>query len=34
MGFRGVKNSLVFWVVFLGIYLDTKEKEDQGTSSD
>ena len=27
LGFRGGKNSLVFWVVFLGIYLNTKEKK-------
>ena len=27
MGCGGVRNSLVFWVVFLGIYLNTKEKK-------
>ena len=27
MGFRGAKKSLVFWVVFLGLYLNTKEKK-------
>ena len=27
MGFRGVEKSLVFWVVFLGFYLNTKEKK-------
>ena len=27
MGRRGVRNSLVFWVVFLGFYLNTKEKK-------
>ena len=29
LGFRGGGNSLVFWVVFLGIYLNTKEKKIQ-----
>ena len=27
MGLRGVRKSLVFWVVFLGFYLNTKEKK-------
>ena len=27
LGFGGVKKSLVFWVVFLGFYLSTKEKK-------
>ena len=27
LGFRGGKKSLVFWAVFLGIYLNTKEKK-------
>ena len=27
MGLRGANNSLVFWVVFLGIHLNTKEKK-------
>ena len=27
MGFRGVRKSLVFWVVFLGFSLNTKEKK-------
>ena len=27
MGFRGVKKSLVFWVVFLGFYHNMKEKK-------
>ena len=26
-GSEAVKHSLVFWVVFLGIYVDTKEKK-------
>ena len=30
MGFRGVKKSLVFWVVFLGFYLNAKEKKIRG----
>ena len=27
MGFGGVRTSSVFWVVFLDIYLNTKEKK-------
>ena len=34
LGFRGGKNSLVFWVIFLAVYLKTpRKKEDQGKVS-
>ena len=27
LGFRGGERSLVFWLAFLGLYLNTKEKK-------